>query len=135
MTYSPATPAPGAFGTITLPANTHVSILLITASLSTDAAVANRRMILYPSMGLLNYEFPASYTQVASQLAYYTWGPGLPHANFGPPLTAGSIFCQAPLADMIPANGTIDIIFRCAGIQPGDQIANLKVVVHEWIGT
>jgi hypothetical protein len=98
-------PAAGADWSLTVPASEVWSLVTITATLTTSAAVANRAPSLVVSDGNVRYaRMPAIQTQAASLVGITTWGPYgqsgltgliargiLPVAALGPGETIGTL--------------------------------------------
>jgi hypothetical protein len=137
-------PAAGADWSVTVPASEVWSLVTITATLTTSAAVANRLPSLVVTDGNVRYaRMSAVNTQAASLTSIATWGPYgqsgqtgtvvrgiLPVAALGPGETIGSLTDLIDVADQWSAIvlRVLATISQAGAIQLGD-VPDLVVAI------
>lgn len=123
-----ANPAAGVDWVYTVPLQHRARIMMVRATLTTSATVANRLVILTMQDLSLNTLFgiepPA--VQAASLANAYNWGAGMPSAA----IVANNLKC--PLPEQLVLTGGQRIAPATGSIQAADQWSAIWVTVEQW---
>lgn len=120
-------PAAGAEISETVPARRRWKLTGILFTLATDAAAANRRVILVIDNGTNTiYALPSDTLQTASQARLYLFTPQ-PVAQFQ---IVNDFFLPLPILSLAPG---YQIFTNTTALQAGDNYSAPQLLVEEWI--
>jgi hypothetical protein len=123
-------PAAGVNVTYTLDANIKVQITGFHLTLTTDATVSNRRVMIYGYIaGAIHYLTAASVMQAASLTRTYHFGIGLAPLDAG--ADAAHIFCPLPNDFFLMGGNSVRSLIN--NIQATDQISGTLISFKQWI--
>jgi hypothetical protein len=123
-------PAAGANVIYILDANIRVQITGVRLTLTTDANVANRRVMIYGYIGgAIHYLTGAPVVQVASTARTYNFLTGIQGLDAG--ADASQIFCPLPNDFFLIGGNSVRSLIN--NIQATDQISGTIISFKQWI--